>query len=163
MQNPYAKFLGERDPLASMAATPGAIYALLASPLAENPTLLDKQPAPGKWSIREILVHLADCELAFGFRLRQGVASPQVTMQPWDQEIWAERAGAYDAATALSTFTVTRNWNMLFLKTVTPQEWAAVVTHPERGAGPLRIVLETIAGHDLNHLEQIERLASPVL
>ncbi len=160
MTNPYAKYLGDRDPLASMAATPAALYALIAPLLAGDPEALERQPAPGKWSIREILVHLADCEFAFAFRLRQGVADPRIPMQAWDQELWEERSGAYDAPTALSTFATSRNWNMLFLKTVTPAEWAAEVTHPERGTGPLRITLETIAGHDLNHIQQIERLLS---
>ncbi|HXB62422.1 MAG TPA: DinB family protein [Acidobacteriaceae bacterium] len=159
MKNPYAKYLGGRDPLAVMAATPGALYNLL-SPLLANAAdgHVNQQPAPGKWSIREILVHLADCEIAVGFRMRQSLAETDHVMQPFDQELWAERYAAYDAPTALATFVALRNWNMLFLKTVQPQDLGRVVSHPERGTGSFRILLETIGGHDLNHLQQMERL-----
>jgi hypothetical protein len=166
MQNPYAKYLGNRDPLTVAAATPGKLYSLLAPLLAaplltENAERLSQRPMPGKWSIREIVAHLADCEIAFGFRLRQGMAEPEVPMQPWDQEAWAERYEIYDTASALSTFIALRNWNMLFLKTIQPSEWGMVVSHPERGAGVYRVLVETMGGHDLNHLEQIGRLVPP--
>jgi DinB superfamily len=162
MKNPYAKYLeshaGDRDPLVVAAATPGKLYAMLAPLIGANDERLSQRPMPGKWSIREVVAHLADCEIGFGFRLRQGMAAPEVAMQPWDQEVWAERYEVYDTASALSTFITLRNWNMLFLKTIEPTEWAVVVSHPERGAGTFRVLVETMAGHDLNHLEQIERL-----
>ena len=163
MENPYAKYLGDRDPLAVMAATPGALYTLLSPLIAdEADDCISRRPAPGKWSIREILAHLADCEIAFGFRLRQALADPAIVLQPFDQELWAQRYAAYDARTALATFIAARNWNMLFLRTVLPQEWKSPVTHPERGTGSFHILVETIAGHDLNHLQQLERLVPAV-
>jgi hypothetical protein len=158
MNNPYAKYLGNQDPLAVAAATPGRLYAMLAPLIAANDERLNQRPVPGKWCMREIMAHLADTEITFGFRLRQGMAAPEVAMQPWDQEVWAERYAVYDAAAALSTFITLRNWNMLFLKTIEPGEWAVTVSHPERGAGVFRVLVETMAGHDVNHLEQIERL-----
>lgn len=161
MENPYAGYLGDRDPLATAAATPGKLYSLLAPLLAENDERLNQRPMPGKWCLREIVAHLADCEIAFGFRLRQGMAAPEVAMQPFDQEVWAERYATYDTASALSTFIALRNWNMLFLKTIEPSEWEVTVNHPERGAGVYRVLAEIMAGHDLNHLEQIERLLPP--
>ncbi len=158
MENPYAKWLGSHDPFTVAAATPGKLYSMLAPLIAANDERLNQRPVPGKWCIREIVAHLADCEIAFGFRLRQGMAAPEVAMQPFDQEVWAERYAVYDAAAALSTFITLRNWNMLFLKTIEATEWAVVVSHPERGAGTFRVLVETMAGHDVNHLEQIERL-----
>jgi len=162
MKNPYAKYLeshnGDRDPLIVAAATPGKLYSMLAPLIAEHSDRLNQRPVPGKWSIREIMAHLADCEIGMGFRLRQGMAAPETAMQPWDQEVWAERYETYDTASALSTFITLRNWNMLFLKTIQPTEWEVVVSHPERGAGAYRVLIETMAGHDLNHLGQIERL-----
>jgi hypothetical protein len=169
MKNPYAKYLeshpGDRDPLVVMAATPGKLYSLLAplltandESLTANDERLNQRPEPAKWSIAEILAHLADCELAYSFRLRQGMAEPETMMATWDQNVWAERYEAYDAATSLSMFIAARNWNMLFLKTIQPQEWAVTVTHPERGSGAFRELVEITAGHDLNHLQQIERL-----
>jgi len=165
MKNPYAKYLeshpGDRDPLVVMASTPGKLYGLLAPLLAENDERLNQRPEPAKWSIREILAHLADGELAFSFRFRQAMAEPETMMATWDQNLWAERYEVYDAATSLSMFIAARNWNMLFLKTIQPQEWSVTITHPERGSGVFRELVETAAGHDLNHLQQIERLAAP--
>ena len=157
MKNAYATYLGGRDPIAVLAATPGELYALV-SPLLSSATGLEfanHQPAPGKWSLREILAHLADCEIASAYRIRQSLAEPNHAMQAFDQDLWAERYAEYDPASALATFVTLRNWNMLLLKTLKPEDWERPVSHPERGTGTLRELLETIAGHDLNHLERL--------
>ena len=157
MKNAYASYLGDLDPMAVLAATPGELYALV-SPLLTNPAGLEfvnRQPAPGKWSLREILAHLADCEVASAYRIRQSLAEPNHAMQAFDQDLWAANYAEYDAASALATFVTLRNWNMLVLKTLKPEDWERPVSHPERGTGTLRELLETIAGHDLNHLERL--------
>src|SRR5262249_7420637 len=66
--NPYASFLGGSDPLEVMAATPKQLQSLLD---AIGPRRIDQAPDTGKWSARDIVCHLADCELVFAFRLRQ--------------------------------------------------------------------------------------------
>jgi DinB superfamily len=157
MKNPYAAYLGDRDPLVVLAATPGTLYALF-SPLLSSTAgkeFVNRQPAPGKWSPREILAHLADCEIASAYRIRQALAEPNHIMQPFDQDLWAANYAEYDAASALATFVTLRNWNMLLLKTLQPQDWQRTVSHPERGTGILRELIETMAGHDLNHLERL--------
>lgn len=150
--NPYESHLEGRDPLAGIAETPQQLARLVRS---LDSKTLDTPPAPGKWSIRQILSHLADCELAFAFRLRQTVAEEHHTMQPFDQERWAAQYDAYDALTALETFTAVRRWNILFLSALPHPAFAKPVTHPERGTMTLQVVVETMAGHDLNHLKQI--------
>jgi len=157
MKNPYASYLGTRDPLAVLAATPGELYALF-SPLLSSAAGIERvnrSPAPGKWSLREILAHLADCEIAAGYRIRQSLAEPNHAMQAFDQDLWAAHYAEYDAASALATFVTLRNWNMLLLRTLQPQDWERPVSHPERGIGIFRELIETIAGHDLNHLERL--------
>ena len=157
MKNSYASYLGDRDPMTVLAATPGELYALV-SPLLSNATGLEfvnSRPAPDKWSLREILAHLADCEIASGYRIRQSLAEPNHAMQPFDQDLWAAHYAEYDAASSLATFVTLRNWNMLLLKTLKPEDWERTVSHPERGTGILRELIETIAGHDLNHLERL--------
>ena len=116
-------------------------------------------PAPGKWSITEIVAHLADTEIVFGYRLRQTLAQNHPIIEPFDQEIWAERYAGYDFASALTMFTAARNWNLKLLTTVTEAERHRPTTHPERGTMTFWTLIETMAGHDINHLEQIERLA----
>jgi hypothetical protein len=67
---------------------------------------------------------------------------------------------AYDAAGAAATFAAIRHWNLAFLKALNPEAFSTPVTHPERGTMTLRTIVETMAGHDLNHLGQIRRLSS---
>jgi len=153
--NPYASHLEGRDPFAVIAETPQQLAQTVRS---LSPEALDASPAPGKWSIRQILIHLADCELVFAFRLRQTVAEPHPVVQPFDQDKWEEQSDAYDALTALETFTAVRRWNILFLSSLPQEMFAKQVTHPERGTMTLQTVVETMAGHDRNHWKQIERL-----
>jgi uncharacterized damage-inducible protein DinB len=157
--NPYAVHLEGRDPSAVIAETPKQLGQLVRSLDAKA---LNTPPAPGKWSVRQILTHLADCELVFGFRLRQTVAQPHHTVQPFDQDQWAAQYEAYDALTALETFTAMRRWNILFLSSLPRESFAKQMTHPERGTMTLQVVVETMAGHDRNHVKQIERIAGGV-
>ena len=154
--NPYAAHLEGRDPFTVIAETPQQLAQIVRS---QTPQALDAAPAPGKWSIRQILSHLADCELVFGFRLRQSVAEVHHTVQPFDQDRWAAQYDAYDALTALETFTALRRWNLLFLSSLPQETFAKTMTHPERGTMPIQAVVETMGGHDRNHVKQIERIA----
>jgi uncharacterized damage-inducible protein DinB len=155
--NPYAKFLGDQEPIPVITATVERLHALINSlSLPEA----DRRPAPGKWSIREIVAHLADCELVFAVRLRQTLAEEHHFIQPFDQMRWADRYSAYDLKSAFDTFAAIRNWNLKFLTSVTADDRHHPVTHPERGTMTLWTIVETIAGHDLSHLQKIERLTA---
>jgi uncharacterized damage-inducible protein DinB len=155
--NPYAKFLDGQEPISVITATVKRLHDLI-DPL--SPAQADLPAEPGKWSIREIVAHLADCELVFSIRLRQTLAEEHHIIQPFDQTIWGERYAAYDLSSAFSLFSAARNWNLKFLTTVTEDDRHHPTTHPERGTMTLWTIVETIAGHDLNHLQQIERLAA---
>ncbi|HJZ97386.1 MAG TPA: DinB family protein [Candidatus Solibacter sp.] len=155
--NPYASHLEGRDPLEVIAETPQQLAQIVRT---LDAPALDLSPAPGKWSIRQILIHLADCELVFAFRLRQTLAEALHTIQPFDQDKWAEHSDAYDTLTALETFTAARRWNILFLSSLSQEHFAKNVTHPERGTMTLQTIVETMGGHDRNHVKQIERIAN---
>jgi hypothetical protein len=150
--NPYAKNLGDRDPMSVIAATAQELSARTGKLSKEA---VDRSPAPGKWSPREIVCHLADTEIAFGFRIRQALAEPNHVIQPFDQDLWAQRYSAYDLHSALELFTTLRRWNLLLLTAVPQQEFARPLSHPERGAMTFRTLVETMGGHDLNHLSQL--------
>lgn len=150
--NPYASYLDGRPVLDIIRATPAALQSLTAG---LSTDAMDTLPAPGKWSVREIVAHLADCEVVFGFRLRQTLEKPGSVITPFDQDIWAARYGAYSAAEALRTFLAMREWNLALLTTVSEEEDANTVTHPERGEMTFQGQLEMIAGHDLNHLTRL--------
>lgn len=155
-QNPYEQFLSGQEPLRVLAATPRRLERLLDELGLERAAAA---PSPGKWSAREIVCHLADCELAFGFRLRQALAEKDHVIQPFDQEKWAANYSAYEMRDALTTFGALRNWNLALLRSLSPEMHSKPVTHPERGAMTFHTIVETMAGHDLNHLGQLESIA----
>ena len=154
--NPYEKFRAGQEPIPVLTSTADRLYALT-TPL--SGAQIDRPVAPGKWSIREIAAHLADCELVFSFRLRQTLSQKHALIRPFDQQAWATRYAAYDLDSALSLFKAARNWNLRLLTTVTEEDRHHPTTHPERGTMTFWTIVETMAGHDINHLQQIERLA----
>jgi hypothetical protein len=121
-------------------------------------------PAPRKWSICEIVAHLADCEIVFCFRLRQTLApslsQPHAIIQPFDQDAWAKHYAGYQLEAGLALFQAARNWNLLYLTTVSEDDRHRLTTHPERGTMSFWTIVETMAGHDINHLQQLERLST---
>ena len=153
--NPYASFLGEEDPRAVVARTAAQ---LLLHVERLGPEGLKRSSAPGKWSAGAILCHLADCEMVFGFRVRQALAEAHHVIQPFDQDAWAKVYETLDPHAALDLFTATRRWNLALFETVPAADFGRKLTHPERGEMTLRTVVETMAGHDLNHLQQLERI-----
>jgi hypothetical protein len=156
--NPYAKYLEGRDPLAVAAATPARILALIRG---LGPRLLAKPPAPGKWSIQEIITHLADTEAVMSCRARWIAFEERPTLMPFDQEKWAAgRAREKEPlAETLERFRLLRRSQLRLFRGAGPEALKRTGFHPERGEVTLQEQLETLAGHDLNHLAQIERLA----
>lgn len=150
--NPYASHLVNQDPMHVLADTPARLRQAAAS-LRDR---INTPPAPGKWRPREILCHLADCELVFAFRYRQTLADDNHVIQPFDQDYWAKSYGPYTAEQALQVFIAVREWNLALLRSLTPEQLARTVTHPERGTMVMKAIMETAAGHDLNHLKQLE-------
>jgi hypothetical protein len=154
--NPYAKFLDGRDPVEVFSATSARLRGLAARLPQEQ--LMMRRPE-GKWNAREIVAHLADCELVFGFRLRQTLAENNPTLQPFDQDRWAERYANFDFKSALALFLALRHANLLLIEGATTEDRLRDATHPERGTMTFWTVVETMAGHDVNHLGQLEKLA----
>jgi uncharacterized damage-inducible protein DinB len=154
--NPYAKYLDGRPVEAILGATPAQIARRLEAIGAEK---VSTPPAPGRWSAAEIVCHLADCELVFAFRLRQTLAEDGPTLQPFDQEKWAAVYSTLSATQALDVFTAMRGWNLRLIGLALPEAATRPVTHPERGTMTFLDIVETMAGHDLNHLAQLEKIA----
>jgi hypothetical protein len=155
--NPYAGFLDGRPITEILTDTPRAIRSLLDK---MGSGKANESPAPGKWSAGEIVSHLADCELVFGFRLRQTLAEDGPTIQPFDQDKWAKSYHTIEPAEAYAAFSAFRKWNLLLLEGALPGAAGRTVTHPERGTMTFQTIVETMAGHDLNHLGQLERIAA---
>ena len=131
-------------------------------------TLLDSTPrhnwmapaAPGSWSAAAILAHLADAEIVAGWRVRSVLASDGVPLQPFDQDVWAEafKYGEVDPAESLATFAAARASLLSLLARVDPERHHHHGLHAERGRETIAHLIRLYAGHDLNHLKQIEAL-----
>ncbi|HUB30789.1 MAG TPA: DinB family protein [Terracidiphilus sp.] len=154
--NPYAKFLDGRPTEAILSSTASTLAELIKK---IGPEKSMDPPAAGKWSATEIICHLADCEIAFAFRLRQTLAEDNHVIQPFDQEKWAVIYPGIATASALAAFESLRNWNLILIREALPASAGRTVMHPERGAMTFQTIVETMAGHDLNHIAQLKRIA----
>jgi len=154
--NPYASHIGDHTPLDVIAETPHRVAQLVQT---IGPDRLEAPPAPGKWSARDIVAHLADAEVAFAFRLRQTLAEDHHVIQPFDQDGWAKNYATSDAGLALAALSGLRAWNIALIKSVEPAGQLKSVTHPERGTMTFQTIVETMAGHDRNHIKQMEAIA----
>ena len=148
-----------KDPLAVMRQTPSKIRDIVAS---SKPEQLDYRPAPGKWSIREQLAHLADSELVIATRIRWAAAEPGTGVVAYDQDKWAKTSRYADVPVELSLalYSTIRQATLAFIDHLSADERAGAYTqHSERGKETLDRILEMTAGHDINHLEQMTKLA----
>jgi DinB family protein len=127
-------------------------------------TLVNKlhqaQNSPGLWSAAEILAHLAESEIVYGYRIRKALNANGSAIEATDQEVWVKNAGYLqkDAELALSLFQAVRKANIAFLKSLTPQQMENFGIHSERGKESIAQMARMIAGHDINHLQQLEKL-----
>jgi hypothetical protein len=154
--NPYASFLDGRDAVTIIKQKPNELRRLTD---AIGRSRVTAPRAPGKWSPRDILCHLADSEIVFAFRLRQALADDNPTVQPFDQDRWAVPYAGQEAEAALAAFAALRAWNVALVDHAGAAARARRLTHPERGEMTFQTVLETMGGHDVNHLRQLEAIA----
>jgi hypothetical protein len=152
---PYSTFLGSRDPLEAIEDSIAQIRRLTSSwPLAR----IERSYAPGKWTARQVLTHLAQTELAIGTRARMALAIPDYVAQAWDQESWIRFDTALSGLAALDTFAAIAGMNLAFFRQLTPAERDVRFAHPEYGDLTVEWVIHQIAGHQINHLQQLQRI-----
>ncbi len=137
-----------KQPLAVQAATAKKLERIIKGlPTAK----LRKRPAPDKWSVSEILAHLADTEIVVGFRMRLILDAPGTPVVAVDQDSWVT-SGHYEKRDPRKSVEQ--------LKSLTPQQWKHYGMHSERGQETIEHIVRMYAGHDINHLQQIERILS---
>ena len=151
---PYADVLAGRNPEAVIAETSRRLAACLAGISKED---AEVRPAPGKWNLREVMAHMADCEIAWAWRLRVAFEKERAVMQPFDQDPWAKMYGQYTLAVAKSTFDALRAWNVAFVAGLSEADKQKAYFHPEMGERPMWTLVEIMAGHDLHHLAALEK------
>ena len=146
-----------KDPLAVLEATPDRLRQIVQNTPA---AVLRRQPGPGRWSPAQIITHLADAEIVVGYRMRMVIATNGVDIQAFDQDKWAANL-AYESADpreSVDLFEATRIANLRLLRRVDPRLHENYGMHSERGRETVTHMIRLYAGHDLNHLGQIERI-----
>lgn len=149
-----------QDSLKVQAATPKKLDHLVKGVTTAK---LRKRPAPEKWSVAEILAHLAEVEIVIGWRMRSILGAPGTAVQAYDQNAWnaSLHYDKRDPRKDLIQQHVLREANLALLKTLTPEQWKQFGIHSERGQESIEQIVRMVAGHDLNHLQQIERILAP--
>jgi hypothetical protein len=146
-----------KEPLRLQQAAPKKLALLLKGKTGKQ---LMRRPAPDKWSVAEIVAHLADAELAISWRIRQVLSNNAVPIQAYDQDVWAKTFdyARRDPRQSLANFRTLREANVALLKSVPRKLWDNYGVHEERGNESVSHVVRMVAGHDLNHLQQIQRI-----
>ncbi len=153
--NPYAGDLGTADPLVSLRETPGRYRALLGS---WTPEQFERPYAPGKWSARQVLIHLAQAELMIQPRVRLALTAADYVVQPFEQDDLVALEPSVDAQTALAMYSALRRFGLPLFESLTPGQLAPTCRHPQMGTLDVGWFLVMLAGHELRHLRQLERL-----
>ncbi|MDQ6892841.1 MAG: DinB family protein [Acidobacteriota bacterium] len=122
---------------------------------------LSRRFGPGKWTAREVFCHLADVEVGTGFRIRQiATSTGQHIIQPFDQDLWAKPYARLPARAAVTAFSALRPYNLAWYRTLPAEDLSRVAFHPERGDESIETIIRMQAGHDRNHLAQLESIAA---
>lgn len=149
-----------QDPIKVQSATTKKLARLIKGiPTAK----LRKRPGPDQWSVAEILAHLADVEIVIGWRMRSILGAPGTPVQAYDQNAWVI-SGHYDkrdVGESLEMRRVVRQANLALLKSLSPGQWKQFGQHAERGQESIEHIVRMVAGHDINHIHQIERILKP--
>lgn len=146
-----------KDPIAMQREAPRTLARLIGG-VAEAE--LTRRPAPGKWSVTEILAHLAEDELTSTWRYRQMLEHDGIELRGFDQDLWA-KVGDYASwkpGDALAMFRLLREANLRMFAHLTPEQWQRHGVHSERGKLTVRDLCRHMAAHDINHIEQVRRI-----
>jgi len=152
----YRAALGDQHPLECLKKGPKRVRKLWKD---ESKKRLRRQPAPGSWSVHQIVAHLCDAEVMFGARLRFIAAMDRPPIASWDENLYASRL-PHEAASTQELhdgWTALRALNLALLERLAPEAWSRVGLHSERGEESLSKLVHLHAAHDLVHEAQIAR------
>ena len=155
-QTPYTADLGDRDPIAAMHETPERIRAVTSGWTSEQ---FERTYAPGKWTARQILIHLAQTELGLGARARLAVTTSDYAAQAFDQDRWLPIDAGLSGREAVEAFVAMAVMNRSAFAALSAADRAKAFSHPEYGALTVDWIIHQMAGHHLHHLKHLEAIA----
>lgn len=152
---PYSRLLLDLEPLATIRQNADRIRVLAAT---WTPQQFERTYAPGKWTARQIVTHLAHTDLALGTRARMALSTPNYTAQPFDQDRWLARETRIGGQEAVETFLALSRFNAALFEGLTTAERETGMTHPEYGTITVDWIVHLLPGHQLHHLAQLEQI-----
>ena len=153
--NPYGNDLAGRDPLETMRDAVNRIRTLVGQ---WSPPQFERSYAPGKWTARQILIHLAQTELALGNRARMALSTPGYVAQAFDQDRWIGRDASLGGREALEAFHAMSTMNRTMFASLGEADRGTTLSHPEYGALTVDWIIHQMAGHQIHHLKQLEQI-----
>jgi hypothetical protein len=163
---PYTADLDNRDPISAMRDSAARIRAVVGD---WRPDQFEGRYAPGKWTARQILTHLAHSEIALGYRARMALTNPGYAAQSFDQDAWMSREaggagpggpGGLSGHDALDAFLGTAAMNIALFASLSEADRAVTLSHPEYGSLTVDWIVHQMAGHQIHHLKQLEAIAA---
>jgi hypothetical protein len=152
---PYTTDLAGRDPIEAIGDTVARIEAMTAT---WTPAEFERTLAPGKWSARQILTHLAHSEIAFGTRTRMVLTTRDYTAQSFDQDLWMQRESELNGRAAAHAYLSTSRMNLAFFEGLSEADLSTSFSHPEHGSLTVNWIVHQTAGHQIHHLKQLEEI-----
>jgi hypothetical protein len=152
----YSQYLGDLEPLATIRRNVQRIRVLAGSWTAAE---FERSYAPGKWTARQILIHLAQTEMALGTRARMALSTPNYAAQSFDQDLWMARETRASGADALEAFEALSKLNLALFEGLTAIDRQTAMSHPEYGTITVDWIIHLLPGHQLHHLVQLEQSA----
>ena len=154
----YSKDLGDREPLAAIRDSIERLPELTAR---WTPRDFERSYAPGKWTARQVVVHLAQTELALGVRARMALATTNYSAQNFDQDAWLARETGLSGRDGVAVFAAIARMNLAFFESLSAADRETAMAHPEYKSITVDWIIYTLAGHQIHHLEQLEALRIP--
>jgi hypothetical protein len=153
---PYTADLDNREPVSAMRDSAARIRAIVGDWRRDQ---FERSYGPGKWSARQILTHLAQSEIALGYRARMALTTPGYPAQSFDQDAWMACESATTGHDALDAFLGTAAMNIALFASLSEADRAIALVHPEYGPLTVDWIIHQMAGHQIHHLKQLEQIA----
>ena len=153
---PYTSDLENREPIRAMRDTAAKIRAVVGD---WRPEQFERSYAPGKWTARQILTHLAQTEIALGYRARMTLMSPGYAAESFDQDTWMTRESGTSGHDALDAFLGLAAMNIALFASLSAADREIGLSHPDYGSLTVDWIIHQMAGHQIHHLRQLEQIA----
>jgi urease accessory protein UreF len=153
----YSRYLGDLEPVGAIRQNVHRVRAITDGWTTER---FERSYGAGKWTARQILTHLAHTEMALGYRARMALSTPDYAAQRFDQDAWITRETRVSGREAVEAFTALARLNAALFEGLSSEERQVPMSHPEYGRITVDWIVHLLAGHQIHHLQQLEKVGA---